>query len=129
MKFYYIYPNQLYNFDLFDIYESAKTKDELVSIIRKTAHFCRESESIDTSTLIQFIKDASTITIYSMENEELTGAINFSIKKEPGLNKKYVHINALCVPERKSGLGLGKKLITKIILFSKEYNFNKKPFK
>jgi len=127
MKFYYFNSTSTstsdYNFSLFSIYESNVFKDALVDQIRRNVNFCRESESITTTTLIQFIKDTSTTTVYSMENEELTGVINFSIKKNIS-GKKYVYINALCVSERKSGLGLGKQLITKIILFSKEYNFD-----
>ena len=124
MHFFYISLNKSYNFSLFHIKESQKTKDELIETIRRTPEFCRESESIETSTLIQFIKQPSNITVYSMENEELTGVINFAVKSERD-SQKYIHINGLCVPERNAGSGLGKKLITKIILFSKEYNFNK----
>jgi hypothetical protein len=125
-NFYYISPNVAYNFSLENIEKSSKTKEDLVGIIRRTVNFCRESVSIETSTLIQFINQPANITIYSMEpvTERLTGVINFSIKTERD-NTKYIHINALCVPEINKSSGLGKELIMQIIRFSKKNNYNK----
>ena len=44
------------------------------------------------------------------------GVINFTIEST------NIHINALCVPN--AGSGIGKELITKVILFSKENKIN-----
>ena len=100
------------------------TAVNLIHKIKQIPNFCRDEVSIQTKTLIGFIKNDSiigssnnnNITVYSLSNNKIVGVINFTIETN------NIHINALCVPNARSGIG--KKLITKVIIFSKENNIN-----
>ena len=85
------------------------TFQNITNQISSISHFCRDEESITTKELNSYL--GSGITFYTLEGDNLSGVIEFSV------NVNYINIMGLCVPYMYKGIG--NYLMQKVIQFAK----------